>query len=250
MRRLGVEARTRRNRSQSGAFARPNAIEDSKEQPNAVQAPSRRVHDRHTGACPTQEAHLPRKFGPPLGLPPLTRCVGADGPTARHRALCATRALCACGEARHRRVPMPACAGARRHAPRAVRCARCVAARGPVCTPPELDQGVGGGGGAASRRCSRSRRPACMCWRRCSTMTWRPGARKVSSGVWVVRRWRAACPARSRAARRAHDAARTNVRLLRHGAMIAACRCGISCARAVARGVRLGFEAACRRPST
>ena len=81
MRRLGVEARTRRNRSQSGAFARPNAIEDSKEQPNAVQAPSRRIHDRHTGACPTQEAHLPRKFGRPLGLPPLTRCVGADGPT-------------------------------------------------------------------------------------------------------------------------------------------------------------------------
>ena len=60
-----------------------------------------------------------------------------------------------------------------------------------------------------SRRCSRSRQPACTCWRRCATRASRPRARTPSSLGRAVRRWRAAlsCPLACRAAR-AHDAAR------------------------------------------
>ena len=72
------------------------------------------------GACPTQEAHLPRKFGPPLGLPPLTRCVGADGPTTcaivALPALLPARAHGPWREARRRgRTPYWRCVSVRAH---------------------------------------------------------------------------------------------------------------------------------------
>ena len=94
----------------------------------------------------------------------------------------ATRGLCACGEARHRRVPMPACAGAidTHLAPCDARDAWLPAG---LRTPRELETASGEAASARprSRRCSRSCHPACMCWRRCATRASRPRARTVSS---------------------------------------------------------------------
>ena len=122
----------------------------------------------------------------------------------------ATGGLCACGEARRRRATMPACAGAidTHLAPCDARDAWPPAG---LCTPGELETALGKAAAARprSRRCSRSRQPACTCWRRCATRASRPRARTPSSLGRAVRRSRAAlaCPLACRAAR-AHDAAR------------------------------------------
>ena len=214
---------------------RTKPIRTSALEKNSRSSPMRAPHKRRN--CPVKSARR--------GLPPLTRCVGADvgRRCAARRGRFALAERRGTAEFRCRRAParvgthLVPCDARDAWLPAGL------CARRPSSTKVSVEVAARPRGAAAAVG---ARRAHVLAQVKHDNMAAR-GAKGVFRGVGgAAVEGRLSCPLACRAAR---SRCGTSVRLLRHGVMIAACRCGLSRARAVTRGrvrVRTGLPS----PST